>query len=95
MTTATDPTGTEDVQAAWSDLVEALAEGRLPILETMKGVIPHIYEKGDHEGFVTFTRAYHVLISDRRILERMHQVSWPRLFGQLPANFKWISAGVC
>jgi hypothetical protein len=27
--------------------------------------------------------------------EGTSEESWPRLFGQLPANFKWISAGVC
>ena len=40
-------------------------------------------------------------ISGRKYQERHVRIllreleSWPRLFGQLPADFKWISAGVC
>jgi len=56
----------------WEEFVEALAEGRLPILKTMKAVTPHIYEAGDHLGFVNFTRAFHMLMKDERILRRLH-----------------------
>jgi AbiV family abortive infection protein len=56
---------------SWEQLIEAFAEGRLPILETINAVRPIIYEKGDHEGFVNFTRAMHMLMQDMRLLKIM------------------------
>ncbi len=38
---------------------------------------------------------YVILLSGFYGYSWYQEVSWPRLFGQLPANFKWISAGVC
>jgi AbiV family abortive infection protein len=66
----TDPSTTPSVES-WEQLVEAFAEGRLPILETIKAVRPLIYEKGDYEGFVNFTRSMHMLMRDVRLLKRM------------------------
>ena len=33
---------------------------------------------------------FHSFLNTQKLYE-----SWPRLFGQLPAVFRWISAGVC
>ncbi len=43
----------------------------MSILETIKAVRPLIYEKGDHEGFVNFTRPMHMMVGDVRLLKRM------------------------
>jgi AbiV family abortive infection protein len=56
---------------SWEELVEAFAQGQLPIFETIKAVQPIIFEKGDHEGFVNFTRAMHMMMRDVRLLERL------------------------
>lgn len=56
---------------SWEQLVEAFAEGRLPILKTIEAVKPVIFEKGDHEGFVNFTRVMHMLMRDVRLLKIM------------------------
>jgi AbiV family abortive infection protein len=58
-------------EKAWHDMIESLASGHMTVLDLFRnGPV-----EGDYEGFVTFTRAMHMIMSDRRILERLHSES--------------------
>ncbi|BAR63254.1 hypothetical protein ACFLEY_47975 (plasmid) [Bradyrhizobium sp. YCK136] len=55
--------------------------------------------RGDEEG--SKTRPCALVAASRRDGDRVFAIvvpvtqSWPRLFGQRPAGFKWIPAGLC
>ena len=56
----------------WNELVADLAEGRMSVLEVMRAGQLALAPDGDYEGFVTYTRSYHVLMSDPRIVKHLH-----------------------
>lgn len=57
----------------WNELVADLAEGRTSVLEVMRAGQLALARDGDYEGFVTYTRSYHVLMGDPRIVKRLHE----------------------
>lgn len=57
----------------WNELVADLAEGRTSVLEVMRAGQLALAPDGDYEGFITFRRSYHVLMSDPRIIKRLHE----------------------
>ena len=52
----------------WLELVEAVADGRLSMMEVIKINRP---EPGDYFGHVQCSRAFHMLMNDERILKRL------------------------
>jgi hypothetical protein len=64
-----------DIEAAWNALVENIATGKVSILETIKNGHAALWADGDHLGFVTATRALHVMFEDRRIQRRFLEES--------------------
>jgi AbiV family abortive infection protein len=74
MTSKPPSTESQDTapEGVWEQLVEAVATGQLPVFEVMKSTASQLYKEGHDEGFVMFTRAFHMLMSDPRILQRFH-----------------------
>ena len=70
MTSKTPSTESQDTapEGLWEQLVEAVATGQLPVFEVMRSTAPQLYKEGHHEGFVMFTRAFHMLMSDPRYI---------------------------
>jgi AbiV family abortive infection protein len=56
---------------AWETLLEAFASGQASVFETIDGVRPQMYGKGDHQGFVNFTRSLLMMMQDTRFLQRL------------------------
>ncbi len=59
-------------EGLWEQLVDAVASGQPTVFDVIKSTAPQLYEEGDHEGFVMFTRWLLMLMSDPRILQRYH-----------------------
>ncbi len=67
--TAMDATPSEE---SWEDLVANLKEGRKSVLNTIKAAQTVFCADGDYEGFVTYTRVFHMLMEDVDIAKRLH-----------------------
>lgn len=65
------PTGELPTDSDWESFVEDLAEGRLPVLEVLKHGREQLCSDNNHEGYVNYSRATQMLMSDVRILQRM------------------------
>ena len=52
----------------WIDLIEAVAAGRVSMMDVMRDSQP---ESGDYPGHVHCARAFHMLMQDSRILKRL------------------------
>src|SRR3954447_22418960 len=61
------------MEAKWNQLVEDLAEGRLPFVEAMMSASKAMVQPGDYRAYINHHRSFTMLMSDPRILRRMHQ----------------------
>jgi hypothetical protein len=64
-----------NIEAAWDALIENIATGKVSILGTIKKGRAALWADGDHLGFVTATRALHVMFEDKRIQRRFLEES--------------------
>jgi AbiV family abortive infection protein len=66
-----DNSNREEMSRKWDEMVEDLAEGRLSVVDLLRGTLS-ISER-DYFGYVQLFRAMVVLMRDNRVLKRLHQ----------------------
>src|SRR3954470_22377627 len=74
------------MEAKWNQLVEDLAEGRLPFVEAMMSASKAMVQPGDYRAYINHHRSFTMLMSDPRILRRMHQELMAKLTSSRRAN---------